>query len=128
VLTSIEHARGSEHADALIGSDIANDLQGRAGDDNIQGGGGNDTIHGGMGDDIINGGDGLDLARYVGELDDYVVVFDTISGVLTLTHNATAGDGVDNVSNVERFQFANLFYTLDISKPELLVPEPLPPQ
>jgi Ca2+-binding RTX toxin-like protein len=128
VLTSIEHARGSEHADTLIGSDIANDLQGRAGDDNIQGGGGNDTIHGGMGDDIINGGDGLDLARYVGELDDYVVVFDTISGVLTLTHNATAGDGVDNVSNVERFQFANLFYTLDISKPELLVPEPLPPQ
>jgi Ca2+-binding RTX toxin-like protein len=114
VLTSIEHARGSEHADTLIGSDIANDLQGRAGDDNIQGAGGNDTIHGGAGSDTIDGGDGQDLARFSGLFspDRYVVAIAT-NGVVTITDNLAGGDGVDVLSNVERFEFSDGRYKVN---------------
>jgi hypothetical protein len=58
---------------------------------------------------------------YVGGRGQYNVEF--ANGVLTLTDTVSARDGVDRVSNVERFQFADLFYVLDISKPELLVLE-----
>jgi Ca2+-binding RTX toxin-like protein len=114
VLTNIEHARGSEHADTLIGSDIANDLQGRAGDDNIQGGGGNDTIHGGMGNDTINGGDGQDLARFSGLFspDRYGVAIAT-NGVVTITDTLAGGDGVDVLSNIERFEFTDGRYKVN---------------
>jgi Ca2+-binding RTX toxin-like protein len=114
VLTSIEYARGSEHADALIGSDIANDLQGRAGDDNIQGGGGNDTIHGGMGNDTIDGGEGQDLARFSGLFspDRYGVAIAT-NGVVTITDTLAGGDGIDTLSNIERFEFSDGRYKVN---------------
>jgi Ca2+-binding RTX toxin-like protein len=114
VLTSIEYARGSEHADTLIGSDIANDLQGRAGDDNIQGGGGNDTIHGGMGNDTIDGGEGQDLARFSGLFspDRYGVAIAT-NGVVTITDTLAGGDGIDTLSNIERFEFSDGRYKVN---------------
>jgi hypothetical protein len=38
-------------------------------------------------------------------------VFD--NGILTLTDNVAGRDGVDTVSEVERFDFAGVFYVLD---------------
>jgi Ca2+-binding RTX toxin-like protein len=114
-LASIENVDGGGFDDLIVGDGVGNLLNGQ---------GGNDTLTGGGGNDVINGGDGIDLAKYVGDFNDYDVDFDTNTGVLTLTHNVSGGgDGVDAVSNVERFQFADLFYVLDISKPELLVLE-----
>jgi Ca2+-binding RTX toxin-like protein len=108
---------------AAFGGLSGNDtLLGGAGNDILNSGAGNDVITGGRGNDTIDGGDGIDLAVYVGPLDDYSVQFDTANGVLILTHDTAGGDGVDIVRNVERFQFADLFYVLNDSGQ--LVPEP----
>jgi Ca2+-binding RTX toxin-like protein len=92
-LLNIENVLGGYGADTIIGS---------AGDNVLEGGAGNDTI---------NGGGGIDLATYVGARADYNVVFD--NGILTLTDNVAGRDGVDTVSEVERFDFAGVFYVLD---------------
>jgi Ca2+-binding RTX toxin-like protein len=113
MLTSIEHARGSEHADTLIGSDIANDLQGRAGDDNIQGAGGNDTIHGGAGNDAIDGGQGEDVARFTGNRADYNVAYSSATSTYTVTDSVTGRDGMDSIQGVEAFQFSDGRYLVN---------------
>jgi Ca2+-binding RTX toxin-like protein len=112
---------GGGGGDYLFSGSGNDSIRGGAGIDTIDGGAGSDTINGGAGDDTINGGDQIDLATYVGGRGQYNVEF--ANGVLTLTDIVSARDGVDRVSNVERFQFADLFYVLDISKPELLVLE-----
>ncbi len=86
-------------------------LLGGGGGDYLFSGLGNDQITGGGGNDTINGGGGIDLATYVGAWADYTVVFD--NGVLTLTDNVAGRDGVDTVSEVERFDFAGVFYVLN---------------
>jgi Ca2+-binding RTX toxin-like protein len=113
---------GGGGGDYLFSGSGNDSIRGGAGIDTIDGGAGSDTISGGAGNDTINGGAGIDLATYVGARSEYTAQF--ADGVLTLTHNVSGGgDGVDAVSEVERFQFADLFYVLDISKPELLVLE-----
>jgi len=121
-LVDIENARGSEYADTLIGSDGANDLQGRAGDDNIQGGGGNDTLHGGKGNDIIDGGEGQDVARFSGLFTPERYTVSIANGVVTITDSLEGGDGVDTLSNVERFQFSDGVYKLNTAG-NALVPD-----
>ena len=64
-LTSIEHVRGSEHADTLFGDDdpSGNSLIGLGGDDRLVGFAGNDSLDGGHGDDTLSGGDGNDTLK-----------------------------------------------------------------
>ena len=59
-IQSIEHARGSESDDLLIGDDGNNSLWAHAGNDTIQGGAGNDNLRGYGGDDVLFGGTGND--------------------------------------------------------------------
>jgi hypothetical protein len=92
VLISIENARGSIFNDSLTGNAAANQFKGEAG---------NDTIV---------GGEGIDLATYLGARADYTALF--ADGILTLTDNVSGRDGVDTVSQVERFEFAGVFYGL----------------
>lgn len=60
VLTSIEHAHGSENGDSLTGDTGANELSGFGGDDSLYGGVGADTLLGGAGYDYLEGGSGDD--------------------------------------------------------------------
>jgi Ca2+-binding RTX toxin-like protein len=92
-LINIENLRGSIYNDSLTGNAAANQFKGEAG---------NDTIV---------GGEGIDLASYVGARADYNAVF--ANGILTLTDTVFGRDGVDTVSQVERFEFAGVFYGLN---------------
>jgi Ca2+-binding RTX toxin-like protein len=60
-LEGIEHLRGSDFADSLIGNAEANHLEGDAGGDTLEGDAGNDTLSGGVGADTFGGGTGNDL-------------------------------------------------------------------
>jgi Ca2+-binding RTX toxin-like protein len=102
---------GMRGNDTLLGGGGGDYLFSGGGNDSIVSGGGNDTISGGAGDDTINGGDQIDLAVYVGALAEYTVTF--ANGVLTVADTVSGRDGTDQVSNVERFQFADVFYGHD---------------
>jgi Ca2+-binding RTX toxin-like protein len=124
-LVSIENVRGSAFDDTLTGSAQGNDFQAREGNDTGMGLEGNDTIHGGAGNDTIDGGDGQDLARFSGLFspDRYLVAIAT-NGVVTITDTLAGGDGVDVLSNVERFDFAGVFYALNGLGQLVLEPAP----
>lgn len=51
-LISMEGVRGTEQADTLVGSSVANQLRGDGGNDYLDGGAGGDTMQGGAGNDI----------------------------------------------------------------------------
>ncbi|MDK3016244.1 calcium-binding protein [Pseudodonghicola flavimaris] len=59
-LVSIEHVKGSDFNDTIIGNKVANRIDGNAGADTIKGKGGNDTLDGSGGNDKIFGGTGRD--------------------------------------------------------------------
>ena len=72
-LEEIEHIRGSNYKDYIIGDANANRFLGESGDDTLYGGAGNDTLDGGVGNDTMRGeagsdtmtgGDGVDVADY----------------------------------------------------------------
>jgi Ca2+-binding RTX toxin-like protein len=99
---------GTAGNDTRNGGDGNDTLEGREGDDILNGMGGDDTLVGGAGNDLLYGGAGIDLARYVGVRADYNVVF--ADDALTLTDTVLGRDGVDTVYQVERFDFAGVFY------------------
>jgi Ca2+-binding RTX toxin-like protein len=106
-LINIENLRGSIYNDSLTGNAAANQFKGEAG---------NDTIV---------GGDGTDLASYVGARADYNAAF--ANGVLTLTDGVSGRDGVDSLSEVEKFDFAGVVYLLQVvDGTGQSVPEPAP--
>ena len=68
---------------------------------------GNDTLTGGAGDDTLDGGAGSDLAVFSGARSNYSVT-QLSAGVVRLTDlRGGSPDGVDDVSNVESFQFSD---------------------
>ncbi|MHA7772762.1 cadherin domain-containing protein [Roseibium sp. M-1] len=78
-----------------------------AGNDTIRGGEGNDSLFGGLGNDSIDGGTGTDTAIYSGNWSDYDIAQNE-DGSYTITDlRSGAPDGVDTVSNVENFRFAD---------------------
>ena len=84
--------------DSIEGTAEADVLDGLAGDDLLIGGEGNDTL---------SGGAGVDTASYAGSEDDYDIVYDGGTGLLTVTDtNAADGDsGTDTLSGVESLTF-----------------------
>jgi Ca2+-binding RTX toxin-like protein len=84
-LSSIEHVRGTDFADAITGSSANNFFEGGGGDDTIDGGAGddgmwggfgldrliggagNDSLAGGHGNDTMDGGKGVDTADYAND-------------------------------------------------------------
>jgi len=121
-LSEIENVRGTTHADTLIGDGEDNDLLGLGGDDTLIGGDGADLLDGSSGSDALTGGggadtliggggDGEDTAYYSGDRADYEVVAHP-GGSFTITDlRAGPNDGVDQVSGVENFAFADGTFT-----------------
>jgi len=117
-LTEIENVRGTNLADTLIGDGENNDLHGLGGDDTLIGGDGADLLDGSSGSDALTGGsgndtliggggEGEDTAYYFGDRTDYEVVAHP-GGSFTITDlRAGPNDGVDQVSGVEHFAFAD---------------------
>ena len=60
VYDKVENVIGSDHNDAIGGTDDENDLMGGAGNDTIFGGDDDDMIEGGEGADVLRGGEGSD--------------------------------------------------------------------
>ena len=86
---------------------------GGAGADAIDGGAGNDTLTGGGGNDTITGGAGTDTAVFSGSHGQYAIT--TIGAGLYQVADLRAGapDGVDQVSGVEQFAFADGTFSID---------------
>lgn len=98
--------------DLLVGLDGDDWLDGGSGNDTLQGGEGNDRLIGGPGDDILDGGPGIDTAVLAGARGDYVV---TVTGVGKLVVQAQLGfEGQDQLSQVERLQFADRLVAYDL--------------
>jgi Ca2+-binding RTX toxin-like protein len=97
---------------ANINGTAGNDyLTGTSGNDNISAGAGNDTIIGGAGNDNIAGGSGLDTLVLSGKGANYALT-GTV-GNFILKDNV-GNDGTDNVTQVERLQFADVALAFDI--------------
>ncbi|HEY8358726.1 MAG TPA: hypothetical protein VIL30_14810, partial [Ramlibacter sp.] len=90
--------QGGSNNDAITGS---------TGADTIHGGGGDDTLSGGSGNDLILGGVGNDIARFRGVFADYTITWDAVARQFRVQHRLPAQDGLDLVSGVELFQFAD---------------------
>ncbi len=95
-LISIENLTGSIYNDRLTGNANNNVLNGLNGIDVMTGLGGNDTIDGGVGDDTV---------VFRGYLADYSISFDGTG--YTISDTVAGRDGLDNISGVEHFQFAD---------------------
>ena len=104
--------------DEIIGTDNDDRIIGSAGDDTISLGGGNDTVTGGQGNDVLDGGAGTDTAIYSGNWADYdFIAHDDGSYTVTDLRDGSP-DGVDTVSNIENFRFADG----DVAAADLLAP------
>jgi Ca2+-binding RTX toxin-like protein len=90
VISNFENILGSGQADTLIGDGNSNTLQGSGGDDIIDGGAGNDTV------------------VYFGIRGNYNISYNSGSSTFTLTDlRGGSPDGVDTITNIENFQFAD---------------------
>ena len=83
------------YADWVIGSEDG---------DIISTGGGHDLVYGGLGDDQIDGGPGDDAAYYTGPRNDYEVIREGESIIVTATGS---DDGRDVLINIERLIFSD---------------------
>lgn len=93
----IENAVGSAHADTLTGNDTANVLSGNSGDDDLRGNGG---------DDRLDGGAGIDTAWYALAAAAYEFAT-TDDGAVVIRAPTASGEGVDTITAVEWFAFAD---------------------
>ncbi len=98
----IENLVGTQFDDRLTGNNGRNQLSGLDGDDFLFGYGGVDYLKGGAGDDTIDGGAGSDYALFSGNRADYTLTRTTATEV-----TVSGADGVDDLVNVEYFQFAD---------------------
>ncbi len=112
---------------SIIGTAKGEILNGTTFEDNILGYGGNDTITGGLGSDLIDGGAGIDTVKFSGAFGgsslanysikklmngDWSVSF---IGPVIAIYPPPATDGIDTLVNVERLQFADKSFALDLA-------------
>ncbi|WP_199223508.1 S-layer family protein, partial [Caulobacter sp. HMWF009] len=99
---------GQSSHDSLSGGDGDDYLQGDSGNDTLTGGDGSDSLSGGSGNDSIDGGAGPDTVYFSGNVGDYTVVQDAVTGVVTITDNRPGSpDGTDTFVNIEVATFAD---------------------
>ncbi len=98
---------GTEAADVINGRAGNDTLEGLGGDDTLIGGDGADRLIGGAGNDSVDGGAGVDTVVLSGNRDDYVV-----TQIDATTVEITGADGVETITNVESFEFADMVQTL----------------
>ncbi|NBN77760.1 S8 family serine peptidase [Microvirga tunisiensis] len=104
--TVIENVVAGDGNDRLVGNDQANHLVGMRGDDILLGMAGQDRLAGGTGNDTIDGGADADTVVFSGRRSDYTLVRNA-DGSITVTDKRAGMDGIDKVSNVESFAFAD---------------------
>jgi Ca2+-binding RTX toxin-like protein len=94
-IRNVENVAGGSGADTLTGDGLANVLTGDAGNDTLDGGGGSDT------------------AVYSGNRAQYAVAYNVATQTVTLTDTrGGAPDGIDTITNIESFRFADGTFTL----------------
>ncbi|WP_293853701.1 calcium-binding protein [uncultured Alsobacter sp.] len=101
-------------ADAAFGGDGADTLQGGGAGAYLSGGDGADlligtgadTLAGGSGDDTIRGS-GTDMLVLAGADTHYAIDWDAAAGRFTIADRRQAGEGIDLVSGIGTFRFAN---------------------
>ncbi|HEY8356033.1 MAG TPA: calcium-binding protein, partial [Ramlibacter sp.] len=99
---------GSAGYDLLRGNDGSDLIDGWGANDTLDGGNGDDRLTGGAGNDTLIGGAGMDVARYDGYAWQYDIRWDAATRAYTIAHRqGQAQDGVDVVSGVELFGFAD---------------------
>lgn len=97
---------GGAGNDLLIGNGGNDILIGGDGNDILEGGEGQDELQGGAGNDILNGGAGQDVAVFTQVRAAYTV--SGSQGTATVSNDAS---GIDQVSGVETFRFADGVWT-----------------
>ena len=113
--TVIETAYLGDGNDRILGNTGDNLLDGGRGNDTLIGGSGNDQLIGGSGNDTLAGGAGTDVAMFSGNFSEYeIVVVDTTVAVTDLVA-AKGDDGANTLTNVEGLQFADRYYSLEVT-------------
>ena len=93
----------------IIGTSGNDNLKGTSGNDTITGGAGNDLITATLGTDTIDGGAGTDTILFSGICSTYTLAAGS-NGTINVS---SASLGSDAISNVERFQFKDIWYASD---------------
>ena len=94
----------------ITGTDEADILSGTAGPDSISGAAGNDTLEGNSGDDELEGGPGIDIAAYGATR-----AGATFSATSTGYTVASALDGTDMLTHIERLKLSDISVALDLA-------------
>ena len=110
--TTILNAYGGDGNDVLIANAKGSVLHAMAGSDTLTGGAGNDKLDGGAGNDKLDGGAGINTAVYHGAVANYTVT--KTAGGFSIA-DKTGVDGTDQVTNVQRLQFADTGVAFDVS-------------
>lgn len=100
--------------DVLFGGGGADTLYGFAGNDTLNGGDGNDVLMGGSGHNTLIGGAGLDTAHYNWARHSSVWRENDVWHVEQFGSLYGSADSFDLLAGVERLQFADRAYALDI--------------
>lgn len=87
-------------------------LLGESGADTITGGCGNDVLIGLAGNDLLHGCDGLDTAVYSGARSGYSV--SRVGNAALVVADLSGAEGTDQLSEVERLQFADMSLGFDL--------------
>lgn len=112
---------GTEGADSIDGSGRYERLLAGAGDDTavagatsdiLDGGSGDDVLRGGGDNDTLEGGSGFNTAVYAAKRAEYDITF-LGDSTWRVTHRNGGADGVDQVHNIQRLQFADGTLALD---------------
>ncbi|WP_150291278.1 FG-GAP-like repeat-containing protein [Sphingobium estronivorans] len=103
--------------DILLGGVGADNISGGYGADTLKGYAGDDVLSGGAGDDVIDGGTGIDTAVYSISRSQATVTHN-VNGTVTISAST---EGIDTVSSVEQFQFADGLYSLQFGSPSSVV-------
>jgi Ca2+-binding RTX toxin-like protein len=123
-LTSL--ATDALRVNLISGTSNSELVQGTAYADNISANAGHDTIVGGLGSDAIDGGAGLDTVKFSGQFGSSGLANYSIqklnNGSWTVSYIGPviaifpppSTDGVDSLTNVERLQFTDKSFALDL--------------
>ncbi|ALK10463.1 VCBS domain-containing protein [Blastochloris viridis] len=115
---------GGQGNDALRGADGNDTIYGEEGSDSLDGGAGNDTLIGGLGNDTLTGGAQTDTAVFSGKWSDYTIARDSSGRIIVSDNRAPSSnyDGIDTVSSVEYFRFADIsgIGTVDVALANIL--------
>lgn len=98
---------GGAGDDTLSGNTGDDQLFGGAGDDILNGNADDDLIAGNSGDDVIDGGAGHDIASYDYSINNYDIVYDDGTYIVT---DLVGNDGNDILHNIEQIQFLDAVY------------------